>query len=467
MTIHARTFIDVPTALEAEQALLGAILHNAEALDRVRSFVEPEDFGEELHAVIFRMMTERRDAGGLIDSALVRLALGDKDLGGVTLGEYVARLFAEATTIVNAPDYAKAIRHAAMMRKVLSTAQDAVAAMSSGAVNDPTLYASGMIEALDAVATSGTIESVRRTSMGHAARDALQEAGERLKGTVARGAPYGIPTLDRMTLGMRPGQFIVVAGRPGMGKTALSVTTALACSMAGYGTYFASHEMMAIELAERALSAIAYDRRDPIPYFSIADGKNLTDHQFERLYDAQRRLDELPFVIEQQSGLTVSQILARARQAKAQMARKGETLAVLIVDHLGLVRPSTRYAGNRVQEMTEITGALKVGAKELEVAVVALCQLSRRVEERNDKRPMLADLRDSGSIEQDADVVIGLYRHEYYLSRIQERTAEQEAELLASENTIELELLKQRKGPTGRIQAFCDIGNNVIAERAS
>ncbi|MBA1156912.1 replicative DNA helicase [Microvirga mediterraneensis] len=459
-------FIEQPHALSAEQGLLGAILHNSDVIDRVRGIVDPEDFHEQVNAAIFRTMCERRDAGENIDGRLVRIAIGDQDLGGITVGEYLARLYAHATTVSNAPDYARAIRHAAMMRKLLAAARDAVAAMSSGAVQDPSRYAAQMIEELDVVATSGTHESLKRVSLGSASQQAIDAALAAREGRIDRGAPYGIPSLDRMTLGMRPGQMIVLAGRPGMGKTTVGVALALNAAKAGHGVYFVSLEMVAQELGERALAAMSFSPRDkqPLSYRDIAKGKDLTDADVWAMQDAQKRLAKLPLTIEQQSGLTISQIAARARQERASMERKGQRLSVIVIDHLGLVKPTGRYSGNRVQELTEITGAIKVLAKELNVAVLVLSQLSREAEKRDDKRPVLSDLRDSGSTEQDADMVMGLFREAYYLEHKSSQTPEDAMKLEACKDIIEVEVLKQRQGPTGRVNLFCAIHCNAVSE---
>lgn len=459
-------YIEQPHALSAEQGLLGAILHNSDVIDRVRGIVDADDFHEQVNAAIFRTMCERRDAGETIDGRLVRLAIGDQDLGGITVGEYLARLYAHATTVSNAPDYAKAIRHAAMMRKLLAAARDAVAAMSSGAVQDPSRYAATMIEELDLVATSGTHESLKRVSLGSASQQAIDAALAAREGRVERGAPYGIPSLDRMTLGMRPGQMIVLAGRPGMGKTTVGVALALNAAKAGHGVYFVSLEMVAQELGERALAAASFSPRDknPISYRDIAKGKDLTDEDIWALQEAQKRLNRFPLTIEQQPGLTISQIAARARQARSSMERRGTPLSVVVIDHLGLIKPTGRYSGNRVQELTEITGAIKVLAKELNVAVLVLSQLSRETEKREEKRPQLSDLRDSGSIEQDADMVMGLYREAYYLEHKASPSAEDLAKLEASRDIIEIEILKQRQGPTGRAKLFCAINCNAVSE---
>jgi replicative DNA helicase len=459
-------YIEQPHALSAEQGLLGAILHNSDVIDRVRGIVDADDFHEQVNATIFRTMCERRDAGETIDGRLVRIAIGDQDLGGITVGEYLARLYAHATTVSNAPDYAKAIRHAAMMRKLLAAAKDAVAAMSSGAVQDPSRYAAQMIEELDVVATSGTHEGLKRVGLGSASQQAIDAALAAREGRIERGAPYGIPSLDRMTLGMRPGQMIVLAGRPGMGKTTVGVALALNAAKAGHGVYFVSLEMVAQELGERALAAASFSPRDknPISYRDIAKGKDLKDEDVWALQEAQKRLNRYPLTIEQQPGLTISQIAARARQARASMERKGIPLSLVVIDHLGLIKATSRYSGNRVQELTEITGAIKVLAKELNVAVLVLSQLSRETEKREEKRPQLSDLRDSGSIEQDADMVMGLYREAYYLEHKANPSAEDMAKLEESRDLIEVELLKQRQGPTGRLKLFCAINCNAVSE---
>lgn len=457
-----------PNALAAEEALLGAVLLNAAALDGVRHILEPEDFYSEVNGWLFEAMCARRDAGEHIDFRLVITALGDRDLGGITSSQYVSRLAAEAITVVNAPSYAKAVREASRMRRVLATATAATAAMTSGGVTDPATYATRMIEDLDDIASASLADHLRRVKIGDSAREVIQRVQDARGGRIRHGAPYGLPSLDRATLGMRDNQLIILAGRPGMGKTTVAIHFALSAARAGHGTYFVSLEMDAGELAERALAASCYDPRsnDYLTYRAIAQGKDISDHGLSRLVEAQRYLESLPLEIEQQPGLTVAQITARARQHRLRLERAGKFLGLVIVDHIGLIRPSKRYAGNRVQELTEITGALKGLAKELGVPVLGLSQLSRGIENREDKRPKLADLRDSGSIEQDADVVIGLFREAYYLQQIAEPTDEQADRLARCTHEIDLEVLKQRAGPTPRMTCFCDVACNVLSEIA-
>lgn len=208
-----------PHALDSEQALLGAILINGDAIDTARQHVQPEDFVEAVNGQIFEAMCARRDAGEPIDRRMMLAVLGNADLGGVTVGGYLGRLVTEATTVINAPGYARAIAQAARMRKVLATAQDAVSAMTDGSVRDPAAHAAHMIEALDEVASAGLAEHVRRITLGKSTAGVLARVAETRQGKKRRGVPYGVPKLDAVTLGMRPGQFIVLAGRPAMGKT--------------------------------------------------------------------------------------------------------------------------------------------------------------------------------------------------------------------------------------------------------
>ncbi len=456
--------IQPPHAIDCEESLLGAILHNPAALDGVRGLVEVSDFFQPANGALFEAMCARRDAGDHIDIKLVKTAVGDQDLGGVTVFQYLARIAAEATTVINAPGYAKAIRDAARMRTIFETARAAIDAMTSGAITDPGEYASWMIQELDSVVTSGQSRSVKRMRLGDSAATVLDRVRDAQMGRVRKGAPYGLPTLDRATLGMRDDQLIIMAGRPGMGKTTAGLHVSLAAARAGFGTVFFSLEMNDVELAERALAAAAYNSRDPISYRAIAEGSKIDEAAYRRLDDARRELDELPFEIEQQPGLTVAQIAARARNLRTRFERQGMFLGLVVIDHIGLIAASKRYSGNRVQEMTEISTSLKRLAKELGIPVLALSQLNRAAEGRPDKRPILSDLRDSGSIEQDADVVLGLYREAYYLEHVAEPTPEQVDRLERVRDTLEIEILKQRSGPTIRVECFCDVSCNALAE---
>ncbi|GJE62341.1 replicative DNA helicase [Methylobacterium trifolii] len=467
--MSATPAVTPPSAIETEQALLGAILINPEALDRARDHVVAAAFYNDAHRQIFQVMCDRRDAGDAIDWKLLKAVLGDVDLGsGVSLGSYLAKLVSEAITVVGAPGYARMIAEAARMRTVLDTALAAVARMTDGSVHDPAGYATHMIEALDEVASSRLAEHARRVTLGHSVTSVLARVDQVRQGHAPRGVPYGLPKLDGYTLGMRPSQFIVLAGRPGMGKTTVALHIALTAARRSGAVGFFSLEMGAEELSERVLAATAYDPREPelITYRAIAEARGLSPDAMSRLQEAERACAGIPLWIEPQAALTLAQIAARARQMRMRAERQGIPLAAIIIDHIGLIRPSKRYQGNRVQEMTEISSGLKGLAKELGIPIVGLSQLNREVEKRQDKRPQLADLRESGSIEQDADVVLGLYRDAYYLEHKADRTDVEEDRLARCLNELEIEILKQRSGPTSRITCFCDVACNVLAEAA-
>jgi replicative DNA helicase len=259
----------------------------------------------------------------------------------------------------------------------------------------------------------------------------------------------------------------VMAGRPGMGKTALALCVARATASAGEPTFFASLEMGDVSLSDRNLADVAFERHRPIPYYDIANG-TLNEAQARRVIEAARLQRELPLTIDPAPGLTISQIAARARRHKQILERQGLRLGPVIVDHMHIVRPSKRYSGNRVNEVGEISAALKALAKELDVPVIALAQLSRALESRDDKRPTMADLRDSGTIEQDADAIIFVYREAYYLERSTGANAEQEAvrvdRLIDAKDQLEAIVAKQRNGPTGTVKLFCDIACNAVRD---
>ncbi|MCJ2038249.1 DnaB helicase C-terminal domain-containing protein, partial [Methylobacterium sp. J-059] len=403
-----------------------------------------------------------------LDLGRMRAVHGNATLGGVTVGKSFVNLMHGATTIRNAPSYARLVAQDARMRAVFETSQFGIAAITGSTVHDPAETAGSMIEALDAVASASLADHARRISLGTSAANVLAQANEIRQGAAPRGVPYGVPRLDAATLGMRSGQLIILAGRPAMGKTTVGLHVAISAAQHAGPVGFFSLEMNADQLSERVLAAVAYDprARDAISYRAIAEAKNLSNEAMERLIEAQRVCADIPLWIEQQAGLTLAQIAARARQMRLQAERRGQALSAIIIDHISLIRPSKRYAGNRVQEMTEISSGLKGLAKDLGIPVVALCQLNREVEKRPDKRLMLSDLRESGSIEQDADVVLGLFRESYYLERKVDRTDEEEVRLSDSQNELEIEILKQRSGPTIRVTAFCDIACNILAEAA-
>ena len=450
-------------SIEAEQALLGAVLINNEALRLVEGIIGSDDFSEPLHGHLWATIIKADESGRRIDPKLLASSLG-KDaaipIGGMTVAQYIARLAAEATTIINAPDYAHAIRDIADRKRIAEIGHG----LDRQIIADPTDTATNAIDALDEILSARSRSATPSISAKNTAVRVIDAAAKAYQTDGKQtGISWGLSALDRKTLGLHPGELVVLAGRPGMGKTALGLGVARAAAEAGNATMFFSLEMGDVALGQRLLSDIIYGTL-PIAYWAIRAGR-FSESEFGEITKAAERLAALPIQIEQQPALTVAQIVARARQRKR---RHG--LSFVIVDHLHLVRPSERYSGHRVEEIGETTRGLKALAKELEVPVLALCQLSRGVEGRDDKRPTLADLRGSGDIEQDADAVAMLYREAYYLERRKpdEQNGDEMARWLGQmekcRNRLDILIEKQRNGPVGLVPVFCSIAHNVIRD---
>jgi len=457
-------------SIEIEQALLGALLNANSVFDVVEPLVVADDFAEGIHAQIFATIAETRRTGGMVTLQLVIAAMGGYGAGliadGMTAAQYVARLAAAAVTVREAPAYAKQIREFANRRQILATAE----LMHAGTMgNRPSAEtAADAIASLDEITMKSAAGATPQVSIG----DADNEALERMQWAMQHpgelsGISWGLRDLDKKTGGLKRGELFVLAGRPGMGKTALAVCIANATAKANEPTLMFSLEMGAVSLADRGLADVAYNRDYPIPYYSIANG-TLSDRDATRVIEAARKRKAWPLVVDPAPGLTMSQIAARARRAQQNLARKGQRLGPVIVDHMHLVAASKRYSGNRVNEVSEISAGLKALAKELDVPVLALAQLSRNVETREDKRPTMSDLRDSGSIEQDADAIVFVYRDAYYLERQTGLTGDAEAlrqdRLIDAQDQIEVIVAKQRNGPTGTLKMFCDIGCNAVRD---
>lgn len=459
--------------IDAEQALLGACIMSGDVVDAIDGTVRPEDFSEPVHVEIFRAVTRARAEGRRIDLTLIRSVLGQwakaELVAGLTTGEYAARLVSAAPTLVNAPDYARIVSETANYRRLIAAADDLRArAIVGHPAGTPSELAADAIVQIDAVATAGA-GKVRAVSIGQAMSRAYEAAEDRALHGVVSGVTWGIADLDRVTK-LHPGELTIVAARPSMGKTTLGLSTALAAAKSGEGVMFFSLEMGDVALGQRILSDACYDGYSaPIPYSDIRDGR-LPEGGMERLRAAEQKLADLPLEIEQEAGLTVSQITARTRTGRQKLLRLGWQLGLVVVDHLGLITPADRYAGARHLELGAITSALKAMAKEQGVPVLLLCQLSRGVEGRENKRPMLSDLRESGRIEEDADTVILLYREAYYLERMRETDPDKDREraekLRAVANTLELNVAKHRQGATRVVEAFASMPNNAIRNAA-
>jgi replicative DNA helicase len=473
----ARKLADEPAALyraaphniEAEQALLGAILVNNEALYRVSDFLNPEHFFEPIHQKIYHLARELIRAGKIATPVTLKTFLdASADIGGMTLAQYLARLAAEATTIINSEDYGHTIYDLAIRRSLIIVGEDMVNVAYDAPVDfSPRAQIEEAERRLYELAESGRYDggfqlfSNSLTTAIDMAAHAFQRDGK------LSGLATGLDDLDRMMGGLQPSDLIILAGRPGMGKSALATNIGYNIAKSWQGEVradghtvttnggvvgFFSLEMSAEQLATRIIS-----EQTGIPSHQIRRGA-ISEADFERIKDHAVELQNLKFYVDETGGLSVSQLAARARRLKRQRG-----LDLLIVDYLQLLQGSTRRSqDNRVQEITEITTKLKALAKELNVPILALSQLSRQVESRDDKRPQLADLRESGSIEQDADVVMFIFREEYYhqMRKPLENNREKFAEWLAEGEKVhgkaEVIVGKQRHGPTGTVELAFD-----------
>jgi replicative DNA helicase len=289
------------------------------------------------------------------------------------------------------------------------------------------------------------------------------------KGDVEKPITTGLHDLNKVVGGWRRGEFTVIAARPSMGKSAFAASTMVSIGMSGHGILMFSLEMTQAALAARCLSEQVYNSQTPIRYADILNNR-IQDWDKQRLEDAAENFADVPIEIDDQAGLTVSEIASRARKYAARLEKQGRRLDVVMVDHLGKVKASKRYSGNIVAETGEVSAALAGLAKELGVAMIALHQLNRGVEGREDKHPTLPDLRNSGDIEQDADTIGFLYRPAYYLERSKIDDAELDATRLRTlerrKHELEIIIAKNRNGPCTTIDLFIDVASNLIRDKA-
>src|SRR5882762_869914 len=390
MTIHQQQAW-VPVAIEAEQSVLGAVLLNNDVLVKVSMVLEPQHFFDPFHRTIFEVTTTLTAMGKVASIRTVPSFLPDRvDNLDITTKAYLARLVVEAVPPQIAFEYAKHVREMSDRRRIAEIAQQ----MAPDAATDAGQLAAEAIEALDTIVTSGASGGLPAASMAEVMARSVEKVAMAYQndGRIV-GVPTGLRDIDSKTGGLAPGNLVVLAGRPGMGKSAVILNWMRQAARKGYRSLFFSKEMSAEELGERMISDTIFDTPiTRLPYTSLRTG-NFHEKLFDYVREAAEANSELPIDVEEQPGLTMSQIATRARRYK----RKHGRLDLVAIDHLGLVKPTVRYQGNRNNEITEITGAAKALAKELDCVVVLLSQLSRQVESREDKRPMLADLRDSGS----------------------------------------------------------------------
>ncbi len=458
-----------PANLEAEQALLAAVLANNHAFERVSEYLLPEHFADPAHARIFAACRTLIDRGQQASAITLRNVFDqDGDLADVGGAEYLAQLQASYITI-DVRHYGRLIYDLYLRRELIELGEVIV---NEAFRHDLEISALDQVEEAEQklyyLSEQGQIEGGLQPF-----RSGLAEAIEAAEAAYKRdttlvGVTSGFDDLDEYLGGLHRSDLLILAGRPSMGKTALATNIAVNAARSrrvrtnedGYEVEepevvaFFSLEMSAEQLASRIIAEAADVRSD------LMRKGQLNEEDMRRVLDVHRELERLPLYIDDTPGITVAAMRSRARRLKRQVG-----LSMIVVDYLQLLQPPAGMrSDNRVQEVSEITRNLKIVAKELNVPVLALSQLSRQVENRDDKRPQLADLRESGSIEQDADVVMFIYREEYYLDRerpgqrlneteekYQERLDRHSERLDKARNKAEVLIAKQRHGPIGAV----------------
>ena len=465
-----------PHNFEAEQALLGAVLINNAAYQRVAEFLRPEHFADPLHGKIYDSLSRLIERGQIVSAITLKTYFEqDDDMKTAGGAAYLARLAAASVHVIDAAAFGRTVHDLYLRRQLIDLGEGVVNGAFAGDVDETALAQIETAEKkLYDLASSGQIEGGFKPF-----RAALTEATVAAEAAYHRvgqltGVASGLFQLDQLLGGLHKSDLIILAGRPSMGKTALATNIAFHAAKAyreehgadgrakavdGAVVGFFSLEMSSEQLATRILAEQAM-----VPSEKIRKGE-LISSDFDKVLSISHELEHLNLFIDDTPALSIAALRTRARRLK-----RTHGLGLLVVDYLQLLTPSGKSRQeNRVQEVSEITRGLKTLAKELDVPVLALSQLSRAVEQREDKRPQLADLRESGSIEQDADVVMFVYREEYYLTRSEPTRRAEESDQRFNERhdgwkqrcedtygKAEVIVAKQRHGPTGVVRLSFD-----------
>lgn len=469
MNAHSKPLdIKAQDRFDTEVELLGALLHYGDpnSYHQAAAIVAPEQFDDSFNGRLFGIIAEGVTAG-LQAFALITYVMGQlredptlKD-AGMTASAMVAKYIGMCAPKIGIEGCARQVRHDWLNDRLKAAVEDT--------------------ETGEAETIAAEMERLSRAHLDKnegvvSAEKAQGEIVERLadlhqNGKQAPDFVYpGSWDLSRVFKGWRRGRFYVLAGRPGMGKSTTALSLLVHTAKQGAGVLFFSLEMTNAELMEMALCDLAWSRFHRIEYRDLSEPmKDTTESEkrFERIREAGDTLANYPLTIMDRGGMTIADIRSQALQQAQRLEAQGKRLEVICIDHLGLIKPSGKYTGNKPAETEEISAALKALAKELNIAVVALVQLNRGVEGREDKRPSLSDLRWSGAIEQDADVVMFVYREAYYLTKPLsdlEDDTKRIARLAEVKNRMEIIFAKHRGGPCPTLAMFCDVGCGVVRD---
>ena len=423
-----------PQDVVAEKSLLGALMISNDTLPEILTILRPRDFYEQRHQDIFQAMLDLYDRHQPVDLLTLTSELKTKkklkEIGGAT---YLTELSNFVPAASHAKAYADIIEKASVRRRLIKAGTEiANRAYEDDAVADSLIGEAErqLFEVSDKIVKSDYVP------MEELLADAFDRIEELHKNKGAlRGLKTGFRDLDKKTAGLQKGDLVIIGARPAMGKTTFAQNLAYnIASINKKGVLFFSMEMAANEIIDRMISDVS-----GVDNWKMRTG-NLTDEEFSKIGDALGEMDEIPIYIDDTSSMTIVELRNKARRAMHD-----HDIGIVIVDYLQLIQGSDRYKGNRVQEVTEISRGLKILARELEIPVIALAQLSRNVTGRDDPRPVLSDLRESGSIEQDADLVMFLHRPDYY---------RQNDDNYEETHITELLVAKHRHGAVGKIELY-------------
>jgi len=444
----------LPSNIEAEQALLGSVLVNNDIIDEVSNIITVKDFYDPLHSKIYSLIENLHNKGMIANPITLKNSFEkDESLSEIGGTEYLVKLTRFSSSVKQSIDYAKIIHEKFVRRELVQISEK----LSDDSVDESTEKTGEKIiqdteKLLFDLAERGTF-SQSFLKFNQALDQTIEMATNAMKndqGIV--GVPTGLDDLDERLGGLHKSDLVIIAGRPSMGKTALATNIA----------YYAAKKILdsgkkssiaffSLEMSSEQLSTRILSEQSRIKSNDIRRGK-VSEEEFNRLIESSRNIHELPLYIDETPAITISTLSNRARRIKRLFG-----LDLIVVDYIQLMTTGSKRFDGRVQEISEITQGLKALAKELGVPVLALSQLSRAVEQRDDKKPQLADLRESGSIEQDADVVMFVFREEYYLERKEPKLGtiehgEWQAKMNEILGTADIIIGKQRHGPTGNVK---------------
>ncbi len=468
LSIVKDTFKELPNNIEAEQAVIGSILVTNEIFDEINTIISSANFYDPMHQKIFGAI-ENLIFKGMLANPITLKNYFEDEKDELNVPEYLVKITKFSTSTRQATEYSKIIYDMFVRRELIKISEQTI---DTAKLNDLNTNGQNIIEnserLLFDLAEKGSFNS-SLIKFDEAMKQTIEMASAAYKneeGIV--GVPTGLKDLDDRLGGLHQSDLIIIAGRPGMGKTALATNIAFnAAQKLQDSGKKSSIAFFSLEMSSEQLSTRILAEQSRIKSNDIRRGK-ISDEQFDKFIETSKNISELPLYIDETPAISIAAVSNRARRIKRLFG-----LDMIVVDYIQLMKGSFNNKDGRVQEISEITQGLKAIAKELSIPVVALSQLSRAVEQRDDKKPQLSDLRESGSIEQDADVVMFVYRQSYYLKSKEPRLAtvehaEWQAKLNEVSHLAELIISKQRHGPTGNITLefeemftkFKDLQNN-------